>query len=85
MSSGTEERRQMWARLAAAEVFGVPSLRNQLSCGLAGQVHGGERQRAPFLQYLSCDQHVLAQLGRVHVAARKKNRLLLRGRNKQQS
>lgn len=63
-------KRHKWEMLlTTSEVFGVPSLCNEFSCGLVGQVNSGKRQRPSLFQNLSSDEHILSNLASIHVPA----------------
>lgn len=60
-------RRRKWRTSAAAKMFRVPSLCNELPGGLAGEIDGGERKRPPLLEDLRSDENIFPHLGSIHV------------------
>lgn len=56
--------------LAAAQVFSVSSLCNELPCGLVSEIYRGKRQRPSLLQNLGSDEYILSHLGSIHISVR---------------
>lgn len=55
--------------LSISKVFGVSSLCDDLSRGLVGQVNRGECKRSSLFENLCSDEHILTDLGSIHVSA----------------